>query len=144
MALLFFLAFQKERVTMESWSLPIFSTELACRVQQIYMTQLDNGKSANEAVSELQQTYCAERCEPEKASIFWMAIAAVQLETHTLLLFVQKQAIAWINHEFAELEKSSDFLKSESDEDLAYTRAISTLKCKLHHEKLEKQTAKRQ
>lgn len=129
---------------MESWSLPIFSTELARKVQQFYIAQLENGKSAEEVMSELQQTYCTEISEPEEAANFWMAIAVVQLETHTLLPCVRNQAIAWINREFAEMGKKSASSKSDEDEDCAYTRAISTLKCKIHDEKVQKQTTEQQ
>lgn len=118
---------------MISWNSPIFASETAREVRQIYIMQIQSGRDVQTATETVMKLYQSKGKPKEEASVFWMSLAAVQLECHQLLPEVRSQAIAWINQLLSVPDES---LPWDSDEDIsACLRDICALKCWIFSEK---------
>lgn len=120
---------------MISWNSPLFSTELAREVRQIYTMQVQSGRDVQTATATLMKLYDSKVKSKQSESIFWMSLAATQLEYHQLLPEVRNRAVAWINQILsAPTEKLS---KLSEDDICACLRDICALKCWIFSEKVE-------
>ncbi|WP_298481677.1 hypothetical protein [uncultured Ruminococcus sp.] len=118
---------------MISWRSPLFSAALAREVRQIYTMQVQSGHDAREATDVVIQRYQEEEPPRESAPVFWMSLAAVQLECGALLPEVRSHAVYWINQMLAlPMEKLS--MLSE-DDICACMRDVCALKCWIFREK---------
>lgn len=112
---------------MISWRSPLFSTKLAHEVRRLYRQQIQSGTEAEKVTAWLIKWYCSQKRTSESAAIFWMALAAVQLEHRQLQPDVRKQAIAWINRVLT--EPPEQFSAMTEDDICACRRDICALKC---------------
>lgn len=118
---------------MISWNSPIFASEIAHEVRQIYIMQIQSGRDAWTAMETVMNLYQSKERSKETAPIFWLSLAAAQLECHHILPEVRSQALAWINQM---LSVSEETLPADNDEDIsACLRDICALKCWILREK---------
>ncbi len=112
---------------MGAWGVAIFADDLASDVRGDWREAVIDGADPNDATNRLEAAYAAAIADPDDSIVFWLALAAAQMETGRLVDFVRDRAVAII-------VAGSDVARwGEEDESLARQRAkvLARLRAKL-------------
>jgi hypothetical protein len=125
---------------MGTFGTAIFSDDFACDIRDEFKELLGDGLSSQQATGALMNSYAESLNDPDEATVFWLALAAVQWKTGRLLDYVKTKAIAIIE-DGSDLER----WRAEEDEKLVVQRNKQLLKLKeqlLSQQPSEKKIAK--
>jgi hypothetical protein len=98
---------------MGAWGIDIFEDDLALDLKEEYEEILNSGLSHEVATKTLMEHYQEVLEDSEESGVFWLALASIQLEHHSLIKGVKIAALDVIDH-FRDLlrwEDSPDFQK---------------------------------
>lgn len=82
---------------MGTWGADIFDDDFALDVKGDYEDILDSGLSHEVATKALAERYKDALDDPEESGVFWLALAAIQLEHDALIKDVKNNALDVIN-----------------------------------------------
>jgi hypothetical protein len=102
---------------MGTWGVDIFDDDLALDLKGEYAEILDSGLSHEATAETLAERYQNSLDDPEESGVFWLALASIQLEHHSLTKDVKVNALDVINH-------NRDLLRWEDSPDLQDRKKI--------------------
>jgi hypothetical protein len=102
---------------MATFGTAIFSDDFACDIRDEFKEFIGEGLTPEQATSDLANSYADSLNNPDEASVFWLALAAVQWKTGRLLRSVKEKAIEIID-DGIDLQR----WKSEGDKKLVVQR----------------------
>jgi len=102
---------------MGAWGIDIFDDDFALDVKGDYEDILDSGLSHEVATKTLIDRYQEVLEDPEEAGVFWLALAAIQLEQDAVVKDVKTNALDVINSD-------QDLLRWEDSPDAAKRKQI--------------------
>src|SRR6266540_3294322 len=79
---------------MGAWGVAIFADDLASDVRGDWREAVIDGADPNDATNRLEAAYAAAIADPDDSIVFWLALAAAQMETGRLVDFVRDRALA--------------------------------------------------
>jgi hypothetical protein len=82
---------------MGAWGVNIFDDDFALDLKEEYSEILDSGLSHEVATKTLTERYKDALEDPEESSVFWLALASIQLEHDALVNHVKANALGVIN-----------------------------------------------
>lgn len=77
---------------MGTWGIDIFQDDLAVDVRDEYLEIIRTGLSTNEATKTIIERFQDELGDPEEFNVFWISLAATQVE-HQLSTLVKEKAL---------------------------------------------------
>jgi hypothetical protein len=78
---------------MGAWGIDIFDDDLTLDVKGDYEDILDSGLSHEQVTKKLIDRYHDALADSDESSLFWLALAAIQLEHGALITAVKKNAL---------------------------------------------------
>lgn len=86
------------------WGINIFDDDLAMDIRDEYINSTKIGLSAQEATSLIMEKFEDEMQDPDESHVIWLSLAAIQVESCTLLDVVKERALDIISSE-SDLER---------------------------------------
>jgi hypothetical protein len=80
-----------------AWGTAIFSDDTACDIRDEWRNAILDGHQAEDATARLIERFAGHRDDPDNEKLFWMALAAAQMETGRLLPEARDRALEIID-----------------------------------------------
>jgi hypothetical protein len=82
---------------MGTWGVGLFQDDVAADVRGDWREAILDGQDSEEATQTLQASYASAIGDPDESTVFWLALAAAQMETGRLVDEVRDRAVAIID-----------------------------------------------